>query len=156
MLDLACGSGRNGLYLVAQGQPVVFADREQSSLATISNKLDQNPLSSFWCVDFEAADRDPLAGLSFSAIIVIRYLHRPLMQSIKNSIQPGGLIIYETFTIDQHQFGRPKNRDFLLQPGELADAFEGWEVLHHFEGLSISELSGKQQAISQLVARKPD
>ena len=77
------------------------------------------------------------------------------MSAIKRSVQPGGLVIYETFTVDQPRFGRPSNANFLLQPGELEETFKGWEILHSFEGLSISELSGQQQAIAQIVARRP-
>ncbi|MCX2978637.1 hypothetical protein [Candidatus Marimicrobium litorale] len=156
ILDLACGNGRNGIYLVQQGQRVVFSDREKNKLDGISRLLDPSELTSYWCVDFEEPRTEPLSLGSFSAIVVFRYLHRPLMQAIKHGVQRGGLIIYETFTIDQTRFGRPGNADFLLQPGELEDVFRGWEILHSFEGVSVSELNGQQQAIAQLVARKPD
>ena len=154
-LDLACGSGRNGLYLVTQGQRVTFADRQQDALDHVSKRLQANRLARYWCVDFEDADSDPLKGLSFSVILVFRYLHRPLMPAIKRAIRPGGLVIYETYTVDQPRFGRPTNPNFLLQAGELEDIFHGWEILHSFEGHSISESSGQQQAIAQLVARRP-
>ena len=156
VLDLACGNGRNGIYLVRQGQRVVFADHEQNKLDGIAQLLGPSDLARFWCVDFEDPRVKPFKLGAFSAIIVFRYLHRPLMRAIARSVQPGGLIIYETFTVDQTRFGRPRNADFLLQPGELEDAFQGWEILHSFEGVSVSELSGQQQAIAQLVARKPN
>lgn len=156
VLDLACGNGRNGIYLVRQGQRVVFADHEQSKLDEISRLLDPDERTSYWCVDFEEPRAEPLTLGSFSTIIVFRYLHRSLIQAIRQGVQPGGLIIYETFTIDQTRFGRPRNPDFLLQPGELEEVFRGWEILHSFEGVNVSELSGQQQAIAQLVARKPN
>ncbi len=155
VLDLACGSGRNGLYLVTQGQRVVFADRQQDRLDQLSNDLQTNALADYWCVDFEEPAKDPLERLSFSAILVFRYLHRPLMPAIKRAVRPGGLVIYETYTVDQPRFGRPTNPNFLLQAGELEDIFHGWEILHSFEGLSVSESSGQQQAIAQIVARRP-
>jgi tellurite methyltransferase len=155
VLDLACGNGRNGIYLVSQGQSVVFADRQQAKLDEIARKLQGNELATFWAVDFEETGCNPLTGHSYASILVFRYLHRPLMAAIKDSVQPGGLVIYETFTADQPRFGRPSNANFLLQPGELEEIFQGWEILHSFEGLSISELSGQQQAIAQIVARRP-
>ena len=154
-LDLACGSGRNGLYLVNQGQRVTFADRQQDALDHVSKRLQANRLARYWCVDFEDAESDPLKGLSFSVILVFRYLHRPLMPAIKRAVHPGGLVIYETYTVNQPRFGRPTNPHFLLQSGELETIFDGWEILHHFEGQSISESSGQQQAIAQIVARRP-
>lgn len=155
VLDLACGKGRNGLYLVTQGQHVVFADRQQALLDKLATDLKTNPLADYWCVDFEAHGRNPLEGLSFCAILVFRYLHRPLLPAIKRAVRPGGLIIYETFTVDQPRFGRPTNPDFLLRAGELKDCFQGWQILHEFEGPSTSESSGQQQAIAQIVARRP-
>ena len=154
-LDLACGSGRNGLYLVNQGQRVTFADRQQDALDHISKRLQANRLARYWCVDFEDAESDPLKGLSFSVILVFRYLHRPLMPAIKRAVHPGGLVVYETYTVNQPRFGRPTNPHFLLQAGELEDIFHGWEILHSFEGPSVSESSGQQQAIAQIVARRP-
>ena len=68
VLDLACGSGRNGTYLVTQGQEVVFADRQQAKLDEVSSNLQPNELANYWCVDFEEPGSDPLEGLLFSAL----------------------------------------------------------------------------------------
>ncbi len=155
VLDLACGSGRNGLYLVARGQSVTFADRQQDALDHVSKRLQANRLARYWCVDFEDAESDPLKGLSFSVILVFRYLHRQLIPAIKRAVHPVGLVVYETYTVNQPRFGRPTNPNFLLKAGELEDIFHGWEILHSFEGLSVSESSGQQQAIAQIVARRP-
>ena len=156
ILDLACGGGRNGLYLAEHRQHVVFADRQQGKLDEVAANLPQNILADYWCVDFERPETDPLSSRLFSSILVFRYLHRPLMPAIKSAVQPGGLVIYETFTTDQAVLGRPRNPDFLLQPQELERVFQDWDILHRFEGLCVSELSGKQQAIAQIVARKPN
>lgn len=160
VLDLACGSGRNGLYLIENGIPVTFADVNSTAieqvreLASMANNQHQ---ASFWLTDLEREGETPLAGKSFSAIMVFRYLHRPLFAQIKQAIMPNGLIIYETFTTDQAQFGRPKNPDFLLKAGELADIFSDWKILHSFEGIveSTNDRSQKK-AIAQIVAIKPN
>lgn len=158
VLDLACGSGRNGLYLVENGISVTFADinpdaieqvQQHASLA--KNKKDIN----FWSIDFEQEGATPLAGKSFAAIMVFRYLHRPLFEQIKEAIMPNGIIIYETFTTAQAQFGRPKNPDFLLKQGELLDVFSDWEILYSFEGIiELGNDGSQKQAIAQIVARK--
>jgi len=155
VLDLACGDGRNGIYLVRQGLAVTFADRDSTRLAAIAGELQDDALATFWTVDLEAPGSHPLVGRTFAAILVFRYLHRPLMGSIKAAVQPGGLVVYETFTVDQPRFGRPTNPDFLLRPGELEATFADWDICHHFEGVTRSESSGQEQAIAQLVARKP-
>lgn len=155
VLDLACGNGRNGLYLLDLGLPVVFADHQQDKLDEIASQCMNSKHASFWAVDLERPEGKPLAGRSFAAILVFRYLHRPLMKAIRESIQPGGLIVYETFTTKQPNYGRPNNPDFLLQPGELEETFAGWEFLHRFEGITHCETSGREQAIAQIAARKP-
>ena len=161
VLDLACGSGRNGLYLVEQGIDVIFADVKESALkqvkAVLSTSESNNGVSddNFWQVDFEQAESFPLTGKSFSAIIVFRYLHRPLFEQIKQATISGGIVVYETFTVDQAQFGRPKNPDFLLKHGELAELFADWQILHSFEGVVDANNDAGKQAVAQIVARKP-
>jgi len=160
-LDLACGTGRNGLTLLASGIPVVFADRDSASLqqihrhlAALPNKR-QKELSRIWQIDLEIPSTRPLEGAAFGAIMVFCYLHRPLLEDIKKAAIPGGLVIYETFTVDQAKIGRPRNPDFLLQRGELHDCFADWNILHSFEGIERDPASGQQRAIAQLVAKKP-
>lgn len=170
VLDLACGSGRNGLYLLNQNIPVVFADIKESALEQIESTVnchhgEEKSTANFWQVDFEQdsfeqEELKPLAGKSFSAIIVFRYLHRPLFEQIKQAVIPGGYVVYETFTVDQPQFGRPKNPNFLLNHGELAKLFSDWDIIYSFEGVidaknaDANNESGKQ-AIAQIIARKP-
>ncbi|GAA6170575.1 methyltransferase domain-containing protein [Colwellia sp. KU-HH00111] len=162
VLDLACGNGRNGLYLIENGINVTFADVNSEPLKNIEqslNQLDavQQQLAKCWNIDFEQSNTEPLKGKCFSAIMVFRYLHRPLFEQIKASIKPGGIIIYETFTEQQAQFGRPKNPNFLLKSGELVDIFSDWIIEHHFEGVvNTSEHIGTQQAIAQIIAIKPN
>lgn len=156
VLDLACGSGRNGIYLIKQGQPVIFADRRQAVLDDIAQDLKDNELATFWAVDLEQADTNPFAEHSFAAILAFRYLHRPLFPALKASVKPGGLVVYETFTMCQPRFGRPSNPSFLLRPGELENTFSDWNILYRFEGVTRSETGGQDQAIAQIVARKPD
>ncbi len=155
VLDLACGQGRNGLFLVSHNVPVVFADNNEAHLQSILLVLEsvtgKAKYSECWLVDFEAEGDDLLAGKSFDAVMVFNYLHRPLFASIKQAIRPGGLIIYETFTVEQKQYGRPGNPDFLLQPGELREKFEGWEIIKDLEAV----VSDPDRAVARLIARKP-
>ncbi|RWX57576.1 methyltransferase domain-containing protein [Photobacterium chitinilyticum] len=149
ILDLACGSGRNGLYLARQGIPVVFADQDSEKLSQIEQAIQDEQLAArTWLVDFETGQ--PLAGRQFGAIMVFRYLHRPLFEAIKASIAYSGLVIYETFNIGQRAYGRPHNPDFLLQDNELVDEFGDWQILHQFEGV----VSQPNSSISQIVVRR--
>lgn len=159
VLDLACGNGRNGFYLVENDIQVTFADINANAIAQgkqHASLLNREQQADFWLTDFEQKGEAPLADKSYAAIMVFRYLHRPLLDQIKQAVSPNGLIIYETFTTAQTQFGRPNNPDFLLKEDELGDIFSDWEILHQFEGVieSVGE-RGDKQAIAQIVARKP-
>jgi len=161
LLDLACGSGRNGLFILENKLPVTFADIKTEALAEVKQAINNDKtkfsslLASFWQVDFEEEDSKPFTGNSYSAVMVFRYLHRPLIEKIKAAVVPNGFVIYETFTTAQAELGRPKNPSFLLKPGELADRFADWQILHYFEGTKISDTGSNNQAIAQIVARKP-
>lgn len=149
VLDLACGTGRNGLHLHQQQIPTIFADQNQTALISIAN----NPgisAEQCWHVDFEDGAQQ-LPANHYQGIVVFRYLHRPLIAEIKQAVCSGGIVIYETFTVDNRQFGRPNRDDFLLQSGELKEMFSEWQCLHYFEGIE----QNPDRAIAQIVCKKP-
>lgn len=153
ILDLACGSGRNGLLLAASQVPVIFADNNEQALAAIARRLEEEKWpGSTWQVNLEQDPATVLTPLQVDAILVFNYLHRPLFPGIKQAVRPGGYVFYETFTEANRRFGRPSNPDFLLRSGELAINFNDWEVLHSYEG----ELHNPQREIAQIIARRPD
>ena len=161
ILDLACGSGRNGFYLLENQIPVVFADISVDALIGIQLRLDEmrpgqdKPPASVWEVDFELPQGNPFAQRMFGGMVVFNYLHRPLLGALKHAVHSGGIVIYETFTVDQIQYGRPKNPNFLLQPGELREHFCDWNVLHYYEGVVKTDNGAGSKAIAQLAVRKP-
>ena len=151
VLDLACGDGHNGIVLAKKGFPVVFADRSEEALAQVKRRLEAGGITAeLWHTDLERDD-DPLSGRTFASVLVFRYLHRPLIPAIRKALMPRGLLIYETFTSAQAEFGKPKNPDHLLNPGELLSWFRDWEVIHAFEGV----VGEPPKAIAQLVCRRP-
>ena len=68
---------------------------------------------------------------------------------------PGGVVVYQTFTVEQANLGRPKNPDYLLEPAELKERFAEWEVLAYREFTGPSRRGGPPRAIAGIVARKP-
>ncbi|WP_022941742.1 methyltransferase domain-containing protein [Psychromonas hadalis] len=149
ILDLACGSGRNGLYLHQQGFPVQFLDKNSIALNQLQT---EQQIKKHNCTEVDLETNEQvLNASSYQAILVFRYLHRPLMTQIKAAVEPGGFVIYETFTTENRQFGRPNRDAFLLQPNELKEMFYGWECLHYFEGIKHNP----DRAIAQIVCQKP-
>ena len=152
VLDLACGDGRNGIFLATRGLPVVCCDGSEAALERARMLAQEQGVTvKLWQADLEKEGENPLPEAFYGGILVFRYLHRPLIPHIRQALKEGGVLMYETFTVDQPRFGRPHNPDFLLKPGELRRWFEDWEILHYFEGIK----DGPSRAIAQLVCRKP-
>jgi tellurite methyltransferase len=152
VLDLACGSGRNGIYLAALGVPVVLCDISEEALSRARKLAHEQGVSpGFRVLDLEKEGTAPLEEDTYGGMIVFRYLHRPLIPAIKASLRSQGILIYETFTVDQIRYGKPTNPNFLLSPGELCQWFADWEILHYSEGIQPDP----ERAVAQLVCRKP-
>lgn len=152
VLDLACGDGHNGVFLAVKGLPVVLADVSEEALRRAADLAQRSGVSvRLWQVDFEREGGEPLKQETFGAILVFRYLHRPLIPAIKRAIREGGILVYETYTTEQPRFGKPRNPDFLLRPGELRETFGEWEIIYDFEGIR----SDPERAVAQIVCRKP-
>ncbi len=149
VLDLACGSGRNGLWFLARGANVTFIDQDLSTLATLTH-----PNARLLAWNLEDASAPELSRESFDIVLVFNYLHRPLFPQIQACLKPQGVIVYETFTRQQAQMGRPKNPDFLLMENELNALFANWKPLHYFEGQLSDPISMSQSFKAQLIAQK--
>jgi SAM-dependent methyltransferase len=147
VLDLACGSGRNAVWLATQGFRVLAVDRDRAALESL-----QGGAIDARCVDLEGPEW-PLAGETFDGIVVTRYLHRPRLPELVGSLAPGGVLIFETFMRGNEAYGSPRRPEFLLESGELERlAMEsGLEIIAYREGLE----SGERPAVTQsLCARR--
>lgn len=144
VLDLACGSGRHARLLAAGGHQVLAVDRDAEALAGLAKV----PGITAKLADLEGPDW-PLAGERFAGVIVSNYLWRPRLMDIVALLEPGGLLIYETFMVGNATYGKPSNPDFLLRPGELRDlaSAAGLRELAFAEGYSASPKPALRQAI---------
>jgi tellurite methyltransferase len=133
VLDVACGRGRHALLLASAGFKVQAVDRNPEAIAFLRDTAARMSLR----VEAQALDleTDPPPDLPpFDAILVFNYLHRPLMPALGAALKPGGRIFYETFTTRQAERGHPKNPDFLLRDGELAELLSPLSILRAREG----------------------
>jgi len=151
VLDVAAGAGRNALLLARRGHIVEAIDISFAGLqlAIAAAKAERLRLLAVQA-DLEAF---PLPADRYDAVINIRYLQRSLLQPLQRAVKPGGLIVFETFLIDQCGIGHPRNPDFLLQHGELRSAFAAaCELLIYEEGLL--ESGGRPAYLARMIARR--
>ncbi|AQS40015.1 Methyltransferase domain [Shewanella psychrophila] len=156
VLDLACGSGRNGLWFAEKGHRVTFLDKSLANLSVASESRigSMSSQHTYLAWDLEDGSAPELEQNKYDLVLVFNYLHRPLFPQIAAAVKPGGVIVYETFIDKQAEIGRPRNPNFLLKANELKNEFEKWTLLHYFEGEVLNDANLSYKA--QLIARKPD
>jgi 2-polyprenyl-3-methyl-5-hydroxy-6-metoxy-1,4-benzoquinol methylase len=146
-LDLATGRGRHASVLAAAGFKTFAVDRDVESLHAVGLHARSQRLSlTLWAADLE---HTVLPASRFDLLVCTRYLQRNLFAALGDAIKPGGIVLYETFTVRQRQHGTgPRSPDHLLEPLELRKAFSGWTELEYDE-------VDKPEALARLAARKP-
>ena len=144
VLDVACGSGRHARLLAQLGFEVVAVDRDASLFR------DKPAGVELVEADIEAGPW-PFAGRRFDGIVVTNYLHRPLLPVLAGSLEPGGVLVYETFAQGNEVFGKPSNPAFLLAPGELLEAVRGRLRVVAYEDLVVEV--PKPAAVQRVCAR---
>lgn len=162
-LDLACGTGRHALLLASRRQRVTAVDASHVALGIVEERaraleypcirLPDAPLISapreritLVRADLETAE---LPANSFALVICVQYLQRSLFEQMLRALQPGGMLLFETYTAAQSEFpGGPKNPAHLLEPSELRRAFSSLNTLFYRELRA-------GQGIASLLAQKP-
>ena len=148
VLDLACGAGRHARLFLERGCRVLAVDRDLSGLSDLRGAANLETLET----DLERAGDRPFAGRQFDAVVVVNYLHRPLLAHLVDSVAPGGLLLYETFAAGNERFGRPRNPDYLLKPGELLAAVGSRLRVLAYEDLEVRE--PRPAAVQRIAARR--
>ena len=166
-LDLACGTGRHTLLLASRQQAVTAVDSSEVALGILERRANELLCDvsrikhllrrvaqttgkrqgiQLWQADLE---RLALPAQAFSLVICVNYLQRSLFAQMERTLIPGGVLLFETYTVAQLDFaGGPRNANYLLQRGELRTAFPGLRNLFYRE-----LRAGK--GIASLIARKP-
>lgn len=150
-LDIAMGTGRNALYLASLGFRVTGVDVSAVAVDKCREKAERLGLP----IEALVADleRSPLPSNEYDLIVNFYYLQRSLTAQIVAALRTGGVLVFESFTIDQLQFGwGPKSPDHLLRPGELREMFAEMEPLLYHEGVVQGDRGPK--AVASLIGRK--
>jgi len=164
VLDLACGRGRNALFLAERGRHVTAVDWSGAALDVLEERAKTLKIPVRRIPRIEEAKQVMRAGIDllqtdieavelpanrYSVILCIRYLQRSLFLQICRVLRPGGTLLFETYTKAQLDFsGGPRDPAHLLNPGELRRAFPELETIFYRELRA-------EQGIASLAARRP-
>jgi SAM-dependent methyltransferase len=150
-LDVACGAGRNALFLAAQGFDVDAVDISAEGLARARRTAAERGLTVRW-VEHDLDQPLALAD-GYTLILVVRFLDLPLIRRLGHRLAPGGFLICEEHLRTDAEVIGPGNPAFRAAPGELGEAAAGLEILQYEEGL-FDDPDGRKAALARLVARR--
>ncbi|KAB2832130.1 MAG: class I SAM-dependent methyltransferase [Candidatus Brocadia sp.] len=148
-LDIAMGEGRNAVFLAKHGFEVDGCDISEAAIKKARELARENSVTIHaFVADLETYQ---LPTDTYDVIACFYYLQRDLVPQMKAALKPGGVIIYETYTIENWErgFEGPKNKDYLLQSNELLNLFKDLKILYYRE-----LILNNKKAIASLIAKK--
>ena len=151
-LDVASGTGRHAIWLAEHGWQVTAVDYSRIAIEILRQRCRDKGLA----VESVTADLERhefgIGPESYDLIIVCNYLQRDLFATLKSGTRIGGTVIAVIALVDNDPNIRPMNPAYLLNPGELQAQFQGWEIVHSFEGKSTADPHRRRMA--EIVARR--
>ena len=127
-LDIACGAGRNTLFLEEKGFSIDAVDISQIALDRLKSRAKSERVKPI----LADLDRFDLGKECYDFIVKCNFLDRELIEQAKEALHVGGIIIVETYMEDSKNQKQDSNPNFLLQKDELLEIFQvGFEVLEY-------------------------
>ena len=143
-LDLACGSGRNALYLAGLGWKVLAVDSSVSAVRILRNRAATADLAIEAVVaDLESPGFTIEPG-AYDLICDFFYLQRDLFPRIREGIRPGGAFVAQIHLREND------SQRFVLEPGELRAEFATWKILYYSEAAR----AGQHRPAARIIARR--
>lgn len=137
VLDIACGSGRDAMYMAKHGAQVFAIDNSATALARLQRSVRHYQLRvTSAIVDVERSlDEQQTVRLpvsmpkTYDIVIMCRYLHRPLYPQLRRWLKPQGFLCIQTFLQGCEKISSPRNPNFLLAHDELAETFQDLTII---------------------------
>jgi len=148
-LDLACGAGRNAIWLAQQGWTVTALDGAASAIEILRDRAAHLGVA----VDARVVDLAKggyrIEESSWDLIVICYYLQRSLFEPVKIGVKPGGIVLAIV------HIGEPGQEptEHQSNAGELQDHFLGWKILHYHEGRPRDV--AHQRSVAEIVAQRP-
>lgn len=161
-LDLACGEGRNAVWLAEQGWQATGVDFSEVALEKARRLAEQHRVQAEWIrADLFAYEPPPDA---FELVIVF-YLQipserlRPILARVARAVAPGGtfLLVAHDSSNPTHGYGGPRDPATLYTADDVLPALVGLEIERAEPVVRTVETGeGVREAIDALVrARRP-
>lgn len=149
-LDVACGSGREAVWLALQGCAVEAVDLLPDAIARAEDLARRHGVTLRAAV-VDVETNPVLPSAAYDLVCVFRFLHRPLFATLRESVVSGGYVVYQTFHEANLATGRPpRSPGHLLKTQELEQAFLGWRV-----HIARDAMERDGRFFSELLAQKP-
>jgi tellurite methyltransferase len=165
-LDVACGAGRHSVLLAASGYSVTAVDWSAAAIELVEKSCQNAGVQSRRVQSLEALNPARQQGIQlleanleqlslapdvYDVIVCVNYLQRSFFSEFVRGLRPRGFLIFETFTQAQLEFsGGPRNSQYLLNCGELRDAFPGLDLTFYRElraGQGVASLLAQKRMV---------
>lgn len=147
-IDLGCGGGRDTVFLAQQGIVMTGVEHQESVMVRARSLAKYSQVKVDWQV--KEAQEALISEDTFDLMVGIRFLDRKIFDLIHDQLQPGGWLIYQTFTEGCEQFSGPKNPKFILKKGELAKKFSDFDIF-----IDRIDILKDGRPVSSFIAQKP-
>ncbi len=161
-LDVACGEGRNALWLAEHGWDVVAVDFSDVAIDKAGRIAEHRGVEVDWRVG-DATDPGVVDG-SFD-LVLVAYLHlpepqmAPLLTHLAERVAPGGMLLLVGHHVDnlERGYGGPPDPAVLQDPTQIAGWLDGLDIESADEAArTVDTDDGPRTAIDALViARRP-
>jgi tellurite methyltransferase len=149
-LDLACGAGRNAIWLAEHAWEVTAVDGAPDAIEILRARAQQRGLKiNAVIADLEKGEFE-IEPSRWGLVAMCYYLQRNLFEPAKRGVVPGGILVCIVHLSEPGEEDSPHR----LRPGELGKYFSGWEILHRHEGQPND--SAHRRAVAEIVARRPN
>lgn len=130
VLDVACGGGRNAIFLAERGFDVAAVDISEEALAHARRRAADAGVD----VDFARADVDSMdiEEGAYDVVVVSHFRTRERLPDLADALAPGGVLLYE------HRLATGGDHRFRVRPNELLRACLGLRIVHYEEPLDVT------------------